>query len=234
MGDDLKRPGPVISSRPLHFIFIADCSGSMSGDKIQSLNYGVHEAVPAMQKAAEDHAEARVLVRSLKFSNGAQWTTAQPTPVEDFQWTDLDADGVTDMGRALAMVAEQLKSPPMETRGLPPVLVLLSDGEPTDDFNAGLKALMDQPWGKKSIRIAIAVGKDANLDVLQKFIDHPERKPLQVNNPDAMVKAIKWSSTVVLKSSIASHTNGGNSGKTGPNVTPIPEPPVIDDGDDVW
>jgi len=56
-----------------------------------------------------------------------------------FEWTDLTADGVTDMGKALRLVADQLKIPPM-TDGLPPVLVLISDGQPTDDFNGGLKA----------------------------------------------------------------------------------------------
>lgn len=235
MSDELKRPGGPIASRPLHFIWIADCSGSMSGEKIHSLNYAVKEAIPAMREAAKDHPESRVLVRAIKFSDGAQWVLAQPTPVDDYQWTDLGTDGVTDMGKALAMVAEQLKVPPMDARGLPPVLVLLSDGEPTDDFAAGLKALMDQPWGQKAIRIAIAIGTDANLEPLQKFIGHTERKPLQANNPDALVKAIKWSSTVVMKSSAASHmASGSASGASSASAVPIPEPPVLDDGGDVW
>ena len=34
----LKRPGGELASRPLHFIWIADCSGSMSGEKIQHEN----------------------------------------------------------------------------------------------------------------------------------------------------------------------------------------------------
>lgn len=232
MSEALKRPGTGrISSRPLHFIWIADCSGSMSGEKIQILNFAVHEALPEMREAAKDHAEARVLVRTIKFSNGAQWVSAQPTPVEDYQWTDLQADGVTDMGRALSMVAEQLKVPPMDERGLPPVLVLLSDGEPTDDFNAGLKALMDQPWGQRAVRIAISVGTDAKNEVLQKFIGTPERKPLTANNPGDLVKAIKWSSTVAMKASLTSRT-GQQDALTGGGVQ-IPEPPPLT-GDDVW
>ena len=31
-----KRPGGELATRPLHFIWIADCSGSMSGEKIQT------------------------------------------------------------------------------------------------------------------------------------------------------------------------------------------------------
>ena len=35
-----KRPGGELATRPLHFIWICDCSGSMSVDgKIQQLNY---------------------------------------------------------------------------------------------------------------------------------------------------------------------------------------------------
>ena len=96
----------------------------------------------------------------------------------DFKWTDLQTEGVTDLSRALALVAEQLRIPPMSDRALPPVLVLISDGQPTDDFNKGLQALVNEPWGKKAVRIAIAIGEDADTKVLQKFIGHPELKPL--------------------------------------------------------
>ena len=56
--------------------------------------------------------EAQVLVRAVKFKR-AQWHISQPTPVADFGWTDLTAEGETDMGKALELVAEQLKMPPM-------------------------------------------------------------------------------------------------------------------------
>jgi hypothetical protein len=145
-----KRPGGELASRPLHFIWIADSSGSMEQDgKIQSLNTAIREAIPHMKKVAEDNPNAQVLVRAVKFSNGAQWHIAQPTPVADFGWTDLNAEGETDMGKALELVAEQLKMPPMSERALPPVLVLVSDGQPTDDFESGLKALMEQPVGQE-------------------------------------------------------------------------------------
>lgn len=96
----------------------------------------------------------------------------------------MQTDGVTDLGRALTMLAEQLRIPPMTNRALPPVLVLISDGCPTDDFAKGLQTLMDEPWGKKAVRIAIAIGEDADTTVLQKFIGHPELHPLQANSPE--------------------------------------------------
>lgn len=232
-----KRPGGEISARPLHFIWIVDTSGSMSIDgKIQTLNNSIQETIPHMRKVADENPNAQVLVRVLEFSSSARWHISRPTPLDEFRWTDLEADGVTDMGKAFSMVAEQLNMPPMEDRALPPVLVLLSDGYPTDDYNRGLNELMAQPWGKKSVRIAISIGQDAEDEVLQKFIGHPELKPLSANNPEALVKHIKWASTAVLKaaSSPASQTVDDSNSKM--NV-PIPIPIVDgapDSATDVW
>lgn len=221
-----KRPGGELATRPLHFIWIADASGSMKDDgKIQSLNMAIREAIPHMQKVASENPNAQVLVRAIKFASGAQWHISQPTPVEDFKWDDLKADGVTDMGKALTMVAEQLTIEKLGERALPPVLVLISDGQPTDSFEKGLKKLIDDPkehWGKKAVRIAIAIGQDADHDVLQKFIGHNEIKPLQANNPEALVNYIKWVSTAVLKSASAPASQAAPA--PGNAVTPPPIP----------
>ena len=231
----LKRPGGELASRPLHFIWITDCSGSMSGEKIQQLNFAIRESIPHMRLVADENPNADVLVRALKFSNGAQWHVGQATKVTDFEWIDLKADGLTDMGKALKMVAEQLKMPPMSERALPPVLVLLSDGQPTDDFDEGLQALLALPWGKKAVKIAIAIGEDADTEVLQQFMgSNSELKPLQANNAEQLVNYIKWASTAVLKaaSSPASQTAPLPQGV---NV-PVPTPPIanINSADDVW
>jgi uncharacterized protein YegL len=229
-----KRPGGELATRPLHFIWIADCSGSMAVDgKIQALNTAIREALPHMREVAHKNPYAEVLVRALAFSDGAHWHCSQPTAVADFKWTDLQPQGLTAMGKALSLVAEQLRMPPMSDRALPPVLVLISDGQPTDDFADGLDALMRQPWGKKAVRIAIAIGEDADLECLQRFIGHTELQPLQANNPEALVHQIKWVSTSVLQSasSPASQAAGAS---TALNV-PIPTPPAgPQSATDVW
>ena len=232
------RPGGELATRPLHFIWICDCSGSMAVDgKIQTLNNAIREAIPHMQTVADENPNAQVLVRALRFSSGAQWHISQAARVEDFKWVDLNAEGVTDMGKALSMVADQLKIPPMTDRALPPVLVLISDGQPTDDFSKGLKDLMGLPWGKKAVRVAIAIGEDADHEVLQKFIAHPELKPLQANNPESLVRHIKWVSTAVLKSASQPPSQTKGTSSQGGNV-PIPTPPDPSSGpsssDDVW
>ena len=233
-----KLPGGPIANRPLHFIFLADCSSSMSGDKIQALNHAIREAVPHMRDVAVGNPNAEVLVRAIKFSSGAQWHISQPTNVDVFEWNDLSTSGSTAMGRALSLVTDALKTPPMPERALPPVLVLISDGQPTDDFNGGLQALMAEPWGKKAVRLAIAIGEDADIDVLQRFIGHAEIQPLQANNAQELVNYIRWASTAVLQaaSAPASQTQ---SASTGVNV-PLPPPPKPDpksdptDAGDVW
>ena len=205
------------------------------GGKIQSLNNAVKQVTPLMRETAADNPNAQVLVRTITFSNGAQWQLSQATPVENFEWTDLVADGVTDLGKALSIVAEQLKIPPMTDRALPPVLVLLSDGQPTDDYSSGLKKLMEQSWGKKAVRIAIAIGQNADYEVLQKFIGNPELKPLSANSPDALLNRIKWVSTAVLKSTSAPASQPQNGSHPQTNV-PIPLMPltVLDSANDVW
>lgn len=233
-----KRPGGELATRPLHFIWMCDCSGSMSEDgKIQALNNAIRECIPHMRTVAGENPNAQVLVRVMKFDSGATWHVSTPTIVDKFEWVDLNADGVTMMGKALSMVAEQMKMPPMTDRALPPVLVLLSDGQPTDDFNRGLKDLMDQPWGKKAVRIAIAIGEDADKECLQRFIGHPEMKPLEAKNPEMLVKYIKWASTAVLK---AASSPGSQVGAASGPVA-VPPPPIVITpspgtvaADDVW
>ena len=218
-----NRFGGALAARPLQFIWIADCSGSMEGKKIESLNFGIREAIPEMRLVADENPNAQILVRAIRFADGAKWHVETPTVIHDFKWADLTTTGLTDMGKALELAAEALHVKNMPERGLPPVLVLLSDGQPTDDFARGLKTLMDQPWGAKAVRIAIAVGDDADLDVLQKFIGNTEVKPLQAGNAKDLAHMIKWASTVPLKA--ASNPNSQPLGQAQNVNVPIPAPP---------
>lgn len=224
-------PGGPIANRPLHFIWILDTSGSMMGEKIKQLNFAIREAIDPMRDTASENPNAQVLVRVLTFSTGAQWHLATPTPVNDFKWSDVPAGGVTDMGKALIMLAEQLRVQTMGDKALRPVLVLISDGQPTDDFGSGLKILMAEQWAKKAVRLAIAVGKDADRDVLSKFIGTPEFQPLQANNAAALVNYIRWASTAVLKA--ASSPLSQQAGSSGGNNN-VPKPPPQPAASDVW
>ncbi|MDP9334728.1 MAG: protein kinase [Actinomycetota bacterium] len=206
------RPGSRLASRPMHFIWIVDCSGSMAADgKIEALNRAIRDALPSLREVAADNPHAQVLVRCLAFSTGIEWVIATPTPAEEVASVALCAGGSTDMGAALVEVARQMRVPPMEPRALPPALVLVSDGRPTDDVSSGLERLLAEPWGAKAVRLAIAIGRDADHGVLTRFIAHPDIMPLRANNADELVHFVRWASTIasrIASSPIAEHTLG--------------------------
>lgn len=169
MQSNLSSVSPA--QRPLHLIWIVETSEATNcGRNIQILNTAVKELLPDLRDAAADNPQAEMLVRVLQFNDTASWRVAAPTNVEHFRWEDLKAAGTrVAMGHALRTVAEQLKIPPMSKRGLPPVLVLVSGGQPTDDFDGGLAALNGQPWRRHAVRIAVAVGDQADRNVLRRF-----------------------------------------------------------------
>jgi len=194
--------GGPMRARPLHMIFLLDCSSSMAaGGKIQALNAAIAEALPILRSKADKNPQAEVLLRVVTFSTGARWHVAEPTPIAEFTWRDVAAGGDTHLGAALALVTEALRSPPMPERALPPVLVVVSDGRPTDrEFPDRLAELGDSPWGRRSVRVAIAIGRDADEEVLQSFIGTSGAgRPLRANSPEDLADCIRWASTAVLR-----------------------------------
>ena len=51
MATEIKRPGGEIAKRPLHFFWIVDCSGSMYGEKIQTVNNTIQSTKCEMLQA---------------------------------------------------------------------------------------------------------------------------------------------------------------------------------------
>jgi len=190
-----------MTKRPLHYFFLFDTSGSMSANgKIEALNNAVREAIPTLRELTEKNPELTLLLQAVTFSTGARWHVEEPTRVEDFHWTGLTAGGETSMGAALELVANALTTEHIGTYALPPVLVLVSDGRPTDDFKGGLKKLMAQPWGEAAIRVAVAIGSDADLTYLQQFIGDNTIKPVRANRPEALVERLKMVSIAAIES----------------------------------
>ena len=226
-----------MAKRPLHFFYLCDCSGSMSENgKIQALNQAVRDSIPFMIAEADGQPGVDLLVRVVKFSDRAEWHIGSPTSVESFVWNDLQPEGTTLMGAAIRMVADQLKMPPMEQRALPPVIVLITDGQPTDDAASAVDELLSRPWGKKAIRIAIAIGNDADEDILRKFIGNKEleaRCLLQAQNADQLVALIKWASTAVIKAASAPPSTPVGASAANINV-PTPPNPSNGNTDDVF
>jgi uncharacterized protein YegL len=165
--------------------------------KIEALNHAIREVIPAMRKAAEGNPEVQFYVRVIRFASGATWHIAEPTLLKDFKWVDLDAEGETDLGQAFALLAKELSNLPTNARMLPPQIVLISDGKPTDDWKSALQALLEVPWGRRAVRQAIAIGQDADQETLRKFVDNPEKPVLRVDNAEQLVRYFRYVSTSV-------------------------------------
>lgn len=101
---------------------------------------------------------------------------------------------MTELGQVFDLLSAQLSIPPMPERALPPVIVLLSDGQPTDEYKKSLDRLKGMPWFKKAVKIAISIGRDADEEALIAFTGNKELV-LQANNAAALAKMIRWAST---------------------------------------
>lgn len=193
----LKKFGAEkITSRPLDFIWILDVSGSMHGEKIAALNYAIKEVLPSMKETAKKNLAQEIMVRVISFAT--EVNCSERIPLNNFEWQDLEANGLSNLGKAFTELADILDEKNMPERGLPPVLVLITDGLSTDDYKKGLDLVMSKPWGKKAVRLAISLDSDIEIEVLEDFIDNKNIKPIKAENSTQLIQYIKFVSTVVL------------------------------------
>lgn len=169
-----------ISRRSMTIFFLVDTSGSMSGAKIGAVNAAIEEVTPELQSIAEDNIESDLKVAVLKFSNGVEWLyDSGAIEVENFVWQGIPGElrGVTDLGHAFRELNDKLSRGEFMQQAsgsFEPAIILLTDGEPTDDWKSGLDKLKENSWFKHSIRIAVAAGDDANQEVLKEFTGNVE------------------------------------------------------------
>ena len=102
---------------------------------------------------------------------------------------------------------------------------MLSDGAPTDDFNGAMGEIMNNSWFRHSMRIAIAIGSDADINVLKTFTGNPELV-FRVSNIDALKAVIK--ATVVTSSMVASRSSSVGTTATSAATTGSPVIPKSD------
>jgi uncharacterized protein YegL len=159
----------VQSARPLPVILLADVSGSMGVDgKIQALNLAVREMLSAFQDETDLRAEVYVAVVTF----GGQAKVHMPlSPARNVSWLDLTASGGTPMGAAFDHVQQMIEDRDVVPgRAYRPTVVLVSDGQPTDAWEAPLQALLGSERGGKAFRMALAIGADADHEVLTAFL----------------------------------------------------------------
>ena len=186
-----EEAGPIVKKEMVLFLLI-DQSGSMDGSKIGAVNTAVRDVLPELREVGG--ADASIKIAPLLFSNGCEWMYPTPVPVEDFQWRQIEADGLTAMGEAFTELAQKMSRKAFlsaPSSSVAPAIFLLSDGEPNDDWQAGLAKLRENNWFKYAIKVAVAIGDDANVDVLAEFTGTPEAV-ITVHTPEALRKMIRF------------------------------------------
>jgi uncharacterized protein YegL len=161
-----------IAGRTITLFLLVDTSGSMQGNKIASVNDAIRNMLPILRDISEKTSEIKINIAALEFASDYHWMYSQPQSINDFQWLNIRADGWTALGKACLELNAKLStngfmatSPDRHT----PIIILLSDGAPSDNFNNSIAILKRNPWFNNAIRIAIAIGNDANYDVLNEF-----------------------------------------------------------------
>ncbi|MDR3341737.1 MAG: VWA domain-containing protein [Treponema sp.] len=201
----LTDEAEAIPRKTMVLFFLIDTSGSMVGDKIGAINSAIEEVIPDLRDLSASNADAQIKVAALEFASGVRWITANgPVDLEQFRWNYLDASGVTDLGDACKSLHEKLSTKAFmreATGSFAPAIFLLSDGEPTDDYEGGLSLLKQNNWFKQAIKVAVAIGEDANKTVLEQFTGTAEAV-LEVHNRAMLKKMIKFVS--VRASEVAS------------------------------
>jgi uncharacterized protein YegL len=172
--------------------FVVDTSGSMDGTKIGMVNTAIREVLPELKGVGASVVDLKIAC--LKFSSGCNWMHSAPVPVENFQWDNLSADGVTDFGAACKELSDKMlkdKFLSAPSASVAPAIFLMSDGEPTDDYKIGLSALQQNNWYKYAVKVAVAIGNDANIEVLKEFTGNSEAV-ITVHTPEALRKMIRF------------------------------------------
>ena len=202
-----------VPRRTMTLFFLIDTSGSMSGNKIGAVNDAIVNVLPMLEDISSSNPDAEIKVAAMEFSNGTKWLYNEPKSVEDFKWIDVQAGGLTSLGEAgLELNSKLSRSGYMKSASgsYAPAIILLSDGGPTDNFDGGLQTIQGNNWFKNAIRIAIAIGDDADLDVLARFTGNSEAV-IKVQNIDALKQIIRivavTSSQIGSKSSSAGDTS---------------------------
>lgn len=238
------REQETIARKLLPIIYVLDTSGSMAGDRIAAVNSAMSETMEVLKDVSNNNPTAELKIGVLQFASGAKWITPNGFVfMDDFYWNDLKAGGLTDLGSALEELQNKLSRNEFLNSDVGykvPVIIFMSDGGPTDDYEKALKKIMNSnKWYKAATKIAIAVGDEANIDVLQKIAGNREAV-IKVDDLESLKKLIRVVSVTASMIGSKSRTDSnstseildGVKGEMGNDVqTADTEPNVPDSGD---
>jgi len=165
-------------------VLCLDTSASMRGEKITELNSGVKQFFKAV--VDDDIAKYSVEMCIVTFSTTAKKILDFANierQVSAFEHLNLEASGYTAMGAAVKMSLDLLETRKKEyqDKGVDywqPWLVLMTDGQPTDDISEAARTVTEMVNNKKLTIFPIGIGDGANMSRLKLF--SPKREPLKL------------------------------------------------------
>ena len=153
---------------------VLDCSGSMQEEgKIDQLNEGLRTLDAELKKDPITARCGRILVISFGGDNHVEvmgdWTDAM-----DFVPPTLHAGGLTPLGAAMRCALDEIEAQKAQMRSAGvtykrPIVMLLSDGEPTDEWQAVAAECKRAEAAHKVNIMAIGIGNQINRETLSAF-----------------------------------------------------------------
>jgi uncharacterized protein YegL len=204
--------------RKLPVYLLLDTSGSMSGEPIEAVKNGVQIMVSSLRQNPQAIETAFLSV--ITFDSQA----AQVIPLTDlsnFQMVDIKASGTTSLGAALKLVStcmdNEVAKTTADTKGdWKPLVFIMTDGIPTDDWQSGLSEFKSR---KTQVTVACAAGTGADTNILKQITDNVVS--LDTADSQSIGKFFAW----VTASIGVSSTKVEDSGKEVTGLNELPPPP---------
>lgn len=224
---------PEVKKLPV--ILLLDVSSSMQGAKIDSLYNATCDMIDTFVGAQLK--EQSIDVAIITFGKEIRLHTAY-TPVKEIQDKGLEhfkADGMTPMGTAIQMAKDMIEDKSVTpSRIYRPAVVLVSDGEPNDDWRNPMEMFINDGRSSKCQRFAVAIGEQADRTVLETFTENPDNVFYAANASD-LAECFKTVSMSVTSTATKPETPKTVAEAKTPTNTPASAPAKQDDDDgDDW
>lgn len=207
--------------RRLPVYLLLDTSGSMHGEPIEAVKNGVQVLVSTLRQ--DPYALETAYLSIITFDSAAKQIVPL-TELSMFQMPDIQASGTTSLGGALSLLSTKMDTEVTKTTfeqkgDWKPLVFIMTDGEPTDDFRKGLAEFKKQKFG---MVVACAAGQGANTNTLKEITE----VVVQLDTADsATIKAFfKWVSASVSTGSQKIEASGQE--VSGLSELPPPPPEV--------